>query len=234
MRYLYLLWSFISITVLLGGCKGYYNPANIPVPLLKEKGELQLTAGLGNDGFDADAAYALTDHIGLTGGYTYEHAPIKLGFDYDIGMETYHLGHVGIGYGGISMGKSSFFMEIYGGTRQGYYQFDNFESAKYYDSWISQYYIQPSIGMRSDIFDISFTSRFIYHRVFDIQNFFIEPFITMKLGYKFLKFYTQIGLCMGPDLKINDHIVFGDLSYPPFLGSFGLQVDLFTGTSPND
>ncbi|HPS72534.1 MAG TPA: hypothetical protein PLM70_09785, partial [Bacteroidales bacterium] len=85
-------------------------------------------------------------------------------------------------------------------------------------------FIQPAIGATTDIFDGSFATRFVRVNLFQDQlkytGYFIEPVLTAKVGYKFIKFVMQVGV----SIPINSNeLVF---SYQPFLFSIGIQTKL--------
>jgi len=242
MRRLYFLSLLLFIMLLLGGCKGFYYPASVPVPLLQQQGELQADAGLGFDGLSVRGAYAITDHVGVMTGFTYESTKTKIedaDGEHYISSEFYHLGNLGLGYSGPIGTETPFVWEVYAGTRQGDYHYHEPDSVPY-DGWMSQYYIQPSIGIRSRFVDVALTMRLINHRVDNINVNFLEPFVTLKLGYKYVKFYTQMGMSFQmlkkhynrpPSVDSGSNARLYGL---PYMLNLGLQLNLFTQDRPSN
>ena len=57
----YLFFLFVNL-IFLSSCASFYQPAPVPVPILKDKGDANVFVSLK----DAQLAYALTNHIGIT------------------------------------------------------------------------------------------------------------------------------------------------------------------------
>jgi len=89
----------------------------------------------------------------------------------------------------------------------------------YTKTTIKRIFIQPSIGNVSDVFEIAFTPRLVFVHVkspLDTLNTyptdpFLEPTLTLKVGWKYIKFVTQFGISL-PLVKytyyINEPIMF--------------------------
>ena len=70
----------------------------------------------------------------------------------------------------------------------------------------NRYFIQPGIGVKQDFFEASFCTRIAYVDVYDLKSnnpnlrptssIFVEPVLTGRFGYKYVKFFTQFGLSM--------------------------------------
>jgi len=202
------------------GCAPVYIPTVINTPLLSKQGEFQAVLNTGVSGFDPQFAYAITDHIGvmLNGSYINRTNDTLNNFHKHLAVET------GAGYY-TKIGNSGRF-EVFGGV--GYSRL----KADYSNNlWISRtdvnsykLFIQPAIGATTDIFDGSFATRFVRVNLFQDQlkytGYFIEPVLTAKVGYKFIKFVMQVGV----SIPINSNeLVF---SYQPFLFSIGIQTKL--------
>jgi hypothetical protein len=193
------------------GCSSthYYWPTTQNVPLFKEKNELMASFGYYNfdrvkdfryeDGFCFHTAYSITDHIACQFGYN---TKMEI-FDIDYA----EVGEVGIAY--YLRHKDYLAFETFGGYSYGKIVADN----DYYKSIanFNRIYLQPSIGICSDHIDIAFTPRFSkvdYHikeyityfpsPYDEINNnidknsyYFFEPGITVRLGFKYVKFQFQ-------------------------------------------
>ncbi len=213
------LWATIIIFA-FSGCAPAYIPTVINTPLLSKEGEFQAAVHTGVSGFDPQFAYAITDHIGvmLNGSYINQTNDTLNNFHKHLAVES------GAGYF-TKIGNSGRF-EVFGGL--GYSRL----KADYSNNlWISRtdlnslkFFIQPAIGASTDIFDGSFATRFVRVTLFQDQlkytGYFIEPVLTAKVGYKFVKFVMQIGF----SIPVNSNeLVF---SYQPFLISVGIQTKL--------
>ena len=191
------------------GSTHYYWPTTQNVSFFKEKNELMASFGynnLGNvnnlgflDGFGFHTAYSITDHIACQFGYNSKSGNVNL--DYaevvELGL-AYYLRH-----------ENYLAFETFGGYSYGMIKGDN-----YFYKTIANFnriYLQPSIGISSDYIDIAFTPRFskvdyhikeniVYHPSPDdeiIKNmdknsyYFFEPGITVRLGFKYVKFQFQ-------------------------------------------
>lgn len=163
MRFLFLLF-------LVASCAPIYVPTTHNVPLHRGAGEFQGSAYF-TTGVDVQLAFALTDHIGVTGNYNI--LSQNQGLPQDTGVPNMppsfqrknNFGEVGLGYYNSTRSKR---FEIYGGYGMGegtsydsYYFFaQNFgvkgivATGKYH-----RYYIQPSIGTNSKKFNLAFTMR---------------------------------------------------------------------------
>ena len=202
------------------GCAPVYIPTVVNTPLLSEQGEFQATLNTGVSGFDPQFAYAITDHIGvmLNGSYTNRTNDTLNNFHKHLAVET------GAGYY-TKIGNNGRF-EVFGG-----FGYSRLKADYSNNLWISRsdlnsykIFIQPAIGATTDIFDGSFATRFVRVKLFQDQlkytGYFIEPVLTGKIGYKYVKFVVQVGVSI--PVKSNE-LVF---SYQPFLFSIGIQTKL--------
>lgn len=161
---------FLLLLILAASCAPIYVPTTRNVPLFRGAGEFQGSAYL-TTGVDVQLAYALTDHLGVTGNYNLLSQNQELPQDTAVpNMPTSfqrknNFGEVGLGYYQSTRSKR---FEIYGGYGMGegtsydsYYFFaQNFgvkgivSTGKY-----SRFYIQPSIGTNNKKFNLAFTMR---------------------------------------------------------------------------
>jgi hypothetical protein len=212
---------FISgVVFLFTSCAPAYVPNTLNTPLMSNKGEIQAGLNIGLSGFDPQAAYAITDHLGVLLNGSFRNSTSD-------SSDSYHK-HVflegGVGYftkiGGIGR------FETYGGY--GYNQlqayFDSDIWTDFADVTSNRIFIQPAIGISTSIFDGSFATRFVLvdmHQT-DVQKtgFFFEPALTLKLGYKYVKGVLQLGL----SYPFNSEGY--DFNYQPILFSMGIQATL--------
>jgi len=210
----FIFWLlFPAMAILNHSCQSYsYIPPTIPVPMMDRAGEFQMSGGLqAPEEISVFMSYAVTDHLNLHLGYSTGH-------------------YMGIGYTLSSpLGRRvRGVMEIQGGaSRNGAYHYrahpDSFNETRL----LTEYMVQPSLGIRTNVVDLAVSLRFLKHRIQRVGNgsFFMEPFGTLKLGYKYIKLVVQYG--SSTCLVCNGGAEFEERLYPTvFL--LGLQVDIPT------
>ncbi len=171
---------FIIFTLFINSC-GLYTPTSINTPLLKEKGEAKIGAQLLN-GVDVQAAYAVTNSIGIMANYQYLNYSYnyinKRSLDqYFKQYGTNKIGEIGLGYFKTEPSLKKYYAtivkEIYGGIGLGNFKihqkikFDNktnnnFSSPFYYKHYvpIKTYFLQGNVGKRKNKNEISVGTRF--------------------------------------------------------------------------
>lgn len=217
----YLLTLFV-----LGSCShSYYIPTTANVPLLKEKNELRATLSGGGGGdistVDFQGAYSVTNHFAVMTNFM-----SARGSDDDTNSSgSGNCFELGAGYF-TPLEKNGVF-EIYGG-----FGFSNqqhtYNSGGRADLAFRKIFVQPSIGLSLNSFDLAFTPGFSsvsFHKV-DNQllstdvNFeevdqiaknnvslLFEPALTIRAGWKHVKFQTQFGLARNlshPNLEFEE------------------------------
>jgi len=200
-------------------CAPAYVPNVVSTPMLGQQGEVVASFNTGISGFDPQFAYAITDEIGVIANGSFR--------DYTSdSTSNYHkhlFAELGAGYF-TRLGEAGRF-ELYGGGGGGLLQaeFDNQIFVSFADVRYYRGFIQPSIGLVTNVAELSFSSRFVF---LTLQQDgvrracpFIEPAITAKLGYKYVKGTMQLGF----SLPMNESL---DFYYQPFLFSLGLQIRL--------
>jgi hypothetical protein len=212
--------AILAIILLLASCTPAYVPNTLNTPLMSNKGEIQVGANVGLSGFDPQASFAVTDHVGLmlNGSFRNSTSDSSDSFHKHVFLEG------GCGYF-TKIGSIGRF-ETFGG-----YGFSKLQAysengiwASYADATCNRIFIQPAIGIATKVFDGSFATRMVMvdmHQA-DMQNtgFFLEPALTLKLGYKYVKGMLQFGL----SFPLNSEVI--DFNYQPFLFSVGLQATL--------
>lgn len=209
------------LPILFYSCSGsLYNPSTLNTPLFSEKGEIELvgTAGLGGN---LQVAYALTNHIAITGNYS------KYGLGYArrsssdiITRGTGKEKGLGLGYfhqtnSGINLDLFTGFSNISNQTKINYVEktSNNFVYTFYnpkFDIKATKYYLQPSFGWVKKNVEFAINCRLsnLYFQkpnsevpdsimlIKDLYNLksnfgLIEPGMTFRFGTKFVKFQIQ-------------------------------------------
>ncbi len=207
----------ICISWVLCSCGASYAPNAVNSPLLSKKGDAQVAVHTGTSGINPQAAYAITNHLGIMTNGSFK--------KYNNSDKNYtNYGELGLGYYTTFSEKGR--IEAYAGYGIGNYKYINsfHHSVTIHSGSFSKFFIQPSIGYVSKIFEGSFATRFAYINVDDISgkdsSMLINPVITAKVGYKFIKVVFQSGLSFGLD-DINDYI-----NNQPFMFTVGLQLNI--------
>jgi len=222
-----LLIALLSLTA----CSYIYVPNAVNVPLIGEKGEVHAAVFKGTSNVDIQAAYGLTDKIAIMANGSFANRyRTKI-----IGDSTFYhihnLGEIACGYYN-KVGRSGR-IEVFGGLGYGtttdYDQLDNYGvnvNGKY-----GKIFIQPNVGSVSDVFDGAMSLRLVYVKYFDFnyagtnykskQSIFVEPVMTGKIGYKYLKFIVQAGISIP---VIQDKLVL----WNPLILNIGLDFNINT------
>lgn len=189
---------FLLIIFVTVSCAPAYTPNTVNVPLFSSQNEVQFAITTGTSGIDAQTGYAPTDHIGVILNGSYANRSDS---------NNYHR-HNFIECGGgyyTKMGSNGR-LELLGGYGMG--NVDAHFKGVIYDYYtkttLKRIFIQPSIGNVSDFFEIAFAPRLVFVHVkspLDTLNKyptdpFLEPTITLKVGWKYIKFVTQFGLSL--------------------------------------
>ena len=213
----------LALSMLLTNCAPVlYTPPAPQVPILQAKGELETRFSVGIRGYSGQAAYAITDKIGIMldgrwQDFSQKATDIRfenysISFDdvssrqyreqgFSAGIGTYgNLGNKKIGcwglYGGAGVGRSKD-MPLSG-------TFFSASNTKYY-----QFFLQPQIGFSIKYIEGSISGRLNYARVGQVHSddlnydgkyfdlFTLEPTATLAFGYDPIKLFSQVGLTFG-------------------------------------
>jgi hypothetical protein len=186
----------------------------INAPMLKERGEVQVTA----TGHDLQAAVAVAKNVGIMANGYYQNYTSSNNYQHN-GM----LGEAGIGYF-TPLLDNHFTFETYVGGGAGRVhkqeQFSDQNDNPYMASFnarAAKVFVQPDFGYKSRFFDLIASSRFSFvkYNYFSQSNYtqqqlaedyldnnkltgpvfmFAEPALTVRAGYKFIKLQYQFGL----------------------------------------
>lgn len=208
--------------IMLCSCTHYYYVANVQnVPLFREKYEYHLSGSYGggpySNSIEAQASCSLPYNIGLMANYL--HGGGGDVSDKDYGKGNYFEGAIGY-YKPFETFNGVF--ETYGGIGSGKqhheYSSRHFDQWEYYyeydgksDISFSKLFIQPSFGLTFDMFDVALSTRLSRLSFNDINNYitdtvevnkvnslsdkshyFIEPALTLRGGWKYIKFQFQV------------------------------------------
>lgn len=220
----------LSICATLTGCGPvYYVPNTQNVPVIKEKGQTNLSFGINSsestDGFEFQGAYGLTDKIALQ--LNADRVKSSEGTSNGSG----HLIELGAGY--YKNLSKHFVFETYGLVGFGSLKYeDNYESPEEISAKFIRLGVQPSISFSSKYFIASLSARFAnlnYNSVsgnyIDVDylkannsHWLIEPALTLQGGFEEVKLFLQLQLSE----NLTDPHFIQDYS----LVSLGLKVNL--------
>jgi hypothetical protein len=220
----------LLIGVTFAGCGPvYYVPNTQNVPVIKEKGQTNITIGLNSsestDGFELQGAYGLTDKIAL-----------QLNTDWvsasdESSSGSGHLIELGAGY--YKNLSKHFVFETYGLVGFGSLKYeDNYESPEEINAKFIRLGVQPSISFSSKYFIASLSGRVAnlnYNGVsgnyMDVDylkannsHWLIEPALTLQAGSENVKLQLQFQISE----NLTDPYFVQDYS----LVSLGLKVNL--------
>ena len=190
----------------LSSCKTGYIPNSVNTPMLSQKGEFQASALYSTSTLNLQTAYAVTDKIGLMINGNYHFREWRDEFDPSF-LDYYERSVFGEIGGGYTFARSDKFQfDLYGGIGGGRVQSIYPDDTEFsFDGYNIRGFVQPSFGLVNKIVEITFTPRFSYVQVHNTniglggevyRDIFIEPHFVAKVGYKSVKFVTQVGIVL--------------------------------------
>jgi hypothetical protein len=165
-------------------CSSLYSPSSHNAPVLLNKGDIQINAGIGTRGYQADIAGALLNHVGMIGSYRYHESSEFLSDESDTEQNF----QFGLGYFRKQSKDTHKNVAVFVGYQQG-----SVRGLSTYDG----FFIQPQIGYRSRVFDAALSVRIDQVYVQAAQShilYTIEPAATLGFGREPLKLCMQIGV----------------------------------------
>jgi hypothetical protein len=213
-----LIISLSAIAVMiLNSCAPAYVPSVVNAPLLTNQGEVQVAIHTGTAGVDPQFAWALSNHVGvmLNGSFANNTSDTTNNF------HKHKFVEIGSGYY-TNFGTRGKF-ETFGGVGFGSIQaeYDNNLWVSRSDVEYTRFFIQPTVGFTTKVFDGGFSSRFVLVNLHQESGSntgcFMEPALTGKFGYDHIKAVMQLGL----SIPLNSNNVSFD--YFPVLFSVGIQ-----------
>jgi hypothetical protein len=214
-----IITSSILLMLIFSGCAPTYVPTTVNSPLLTYRGEFQAAIYAGSSGFDPQLAYAITDHIAVMLNGSFKNSQS----DSSENFHKHQFVELGVGYYLRFVGKGRF--EVFGGYGLGNLQAHSTNSIFNSDSDVklNRIFIQPGVGMVTDLLDLSFATRFVIVGVdqdpLKYTRSFLEPAATCRIGYKLFKFSAQIGY----SIPFNSSNL---VDYQPFMFSLGIHTRL--------
>lgn len=205
---------FVALAAFAFGCSPrYYSPNTQNVPLLSEKGELNLSASGNANQFEFQGAYAVTDGFAIqaNGGLFVP----KDADNGDGGRGKF----IEIGAGYFTPVAENFVFELYGLAGSGSVENDLRSRATTdpattgkISANVFRYGIQPNFGFKSKYFTAAVSSRIVGLNYSNVEgsliydgvnqqtylrdnssNFLIEPALTLRGGVDMVKLQLQIG-----------------------------------------
>ena len=222
----------------------YYLPSNPNVPLFTEKNEFHGSISIGggpiSSGTDVQAAMALTDHIAVMTNYMSSKYSSNDPDNKNLAKAKYFEGAAGY----FKPFNRFWVFEVYGGLgscsqHHEYYAWPNYTYRGKADLTYVKSFLQPSLGVTFNAFDIALSSSFSrlnfnkinnsvdqnssYYNDLDMiarnrKSYLFEPAITLRGGWKFVKMQFQYLLSVN---LTND-----DLMFEPYKVSFGIYISL--------
>ncbi len=224
------------VLALCQSCRTAYTPNALNVPLMQERGEIKLMVSPNN----YQGAYAVTDNIAIIANgrvATSTTSTSVNGTASDSFDAKNSVFEAGIGYYGHT--GRGFTYEVYGGggvTQVGFHGTGP-SVGKNYDVSGMKFFVQPNIGFTSQGFDIAFSTRLSglqfgtatgnyslaeqkaneLDKLGAATHLFLEPAITLRGGYKYVKLQLQLG----GSFKLTQAVI----PYNGLIGNVGLVFD---------
>ena len=222
-QFLFIGIILVFIANIFNSCAPAYIPNAVNMPLISNKGEVQLAIHAGVCGFDPQVTVAVSDHIAIMANGSFQNEESDTSDNY----HKHYFGEIGVGYYTTIQNLARF--EVYGGYGYGKVQIRNnglFNSSVVSDVLYHRIFLQPTFGFTSAFFDMGFAPRIVLIRMMPkqftyktITKPFIEPVGTIKLGYKYFFIITQLGFSF-PLFNTDNQEWF---DYNPFIFSIGIQ-----------
>ena len=191
-------------------CTTLYIPNRINVPELQKKGDLRMSASMGFDGTNLQAAYAVNSRIGILANY------------YTVEQREYQSNFLRGGGAGLEVGAGYFrapknyIFESYATIGYGslYHRSQDFYTPGIINNLDASFWrlgLQSSASVRLDVLSLSAMLRINQMNYYNIQSpedtpyindgqrlradnthYFVEPGVQAALGYKNIRFNLQL------------------------------------------
>jgi hypothetical protein len=210
----------VFLSFIIFSCAPSYVPNVVNTPLFSNKGEFQASVNTGASGFDPQLAFAVTNHVGLmlNGSFASRTS------DTTDAYHKHQFFEIGAGYY-QKIGNNGRF-EVFAGAGFGKVNAFYENNLWYNRSDVNnfRFFFEPVIGATTSIFDGSFTPRLVFVNLYQESSgntgVFIEPAITAKFGYKYIKTVFQLGF----SVPFNSSSI--EFEFQPIIFSIGLQATL--------
>lgn len=243
---LFKLTSVALSALLFTSCGVMYTPSMQNVPLIQEKNELRATIGITD--FQGAYSVTDNVAVMLNGYYNNGAGSIFNEDYYSWDRQERTAGHVEAGAGLFKKLNDNTIVEVYGGFGMGNNSLKNYRNDtsnviptlnSSFKATNTRFFLQPSCGYTIENFDVAFSTRILFQKysnakatgyttedlysdkLLNIEDpifVFLEPAITMRFGYKYVKFHAQAIL----SYKYN----IDRLNYMPFVFNVGIHVNL--------
>lgn len=186
-----ILFRVLACVLVLQACKIAYVPNTFNSPLLRNRGDAQFNVWSGTSGLEAQAAVAVTDNLGLmVNGQLLRSKSTEN--DVEV-IKKWTLVEGAVGYTERFSDMGIF--EIYAGGGVGKVP------AHFRDiSWdgppeitFNRFFIQPALGLVNNFIDFSVVNRISLVDIGPQKNWFFEPGVVAKIGYKRLRLVGSFG-----------------------------------------
>jgi len=215
-----------------------YQPNGVNTPLFSKKGQTAINANVGS-GANLQAAYALSDHIGIMANGFWGNSEVTINND-DKRKGKGSLFEAGIGY--FTQSTGGFAFETYAGGGVGNVHIDRTISStnvtKKFETSATKLFVQPSVGYVRKHFEVAFTPRLSalnykkptttysaseltadkFVNIDQTTWLFLEPTLTIRAGGQRLKGQIQLGKAF----KLNSE----ELGYDSGILTFGITAKL--------
>jgi hypothetical protein len=215
-------------------CAPVYTPNTVNAPLFEEKGDANLSLTTGTNGVDLQTSYAITEHIGVVANGSFSG---REGESDTSGFHKHAFGELG-GVYYLPIGESGRF-EILGGFGSGnattisHYNFFGPRKKKA-TGFYHRFFMQMDLGLISKVFDGGLSIRAAhvnFHRFEtddnkskqNISSLFMEPALTMRLGWKYIKLHSQLGLSFPLQ---NPEQEYPGFDWQPFIFNIGIHLNM--------
>lgn len=232
-------YTVFFFAFVLQSCRTAYVPTAVSVPLLQEKGEIRAYLSPTN----AQVAYAITDHLGVIANGRFSNWEVARTVSDNHDNYNSKLTDIEIGAGYLAKSAKGLIFEGYGGL--GYVSanftdmdFNNQPLSGNFTSTGFKAFLQPNLGFTSNGFDMALSTRlsgvkfgkaettysltkledYKLDKLGENAHLFLEPAITLRGGYKWVKLQAQFGV----SLKLTEAVI----PHNPLFGSIGLSLNL--------
>lgn len=193
------LYCLLAIFLVFQGCKITYIPNTFNSPLLRNRGDAQFNAWAGSSGLEAQTAVAVTDNLGLMVNGQFQQNK-RTEDDVEV-TEKRTLVEGAVGYTERFSDMGIFEIYAGGGVGKVPAKFRNITWDGPPDITFNRWFIQPALGFCNDWLDFSVVNRLSLVDIGPQKNWFYEPGVVGKIGYKRIRL---VG-CFGFSFPLRGH-----------------------------
>jgi len=212
---------FSTVLLISYSCSPVYFPNQLNVPMLEEEGDFVGTVSISPNGFDPQMAYAITGNMGLMANFQIN--PELRDQSIERGFRGNVLAEAGMGYFTALSDLVRF--EVFGGGGYGWVSGIRTPDQTEPGTRIYRGFVQPTLGIVGRNAALCFSSRFtlpvLLNDVTTERAAFMEPALTLKLGFHHVKFFSQLGLAIPLSAQYT-------VSTQPLIIAVGMQLRLGT------